>query len=230
MILERWMMSSDWLTYRGEILDPRVIPHNGTPPRTRREFRNLIMSCARQYGFPSVMYIRSDQVGIYIRTRVKYFLKYGNEPATRILIIPSRFVRNLHVIHKRWPELAEFLLYSALWHEYRHLQQEFTYPLNLDGNETEANRFMIEKMGLLSLVVSIWYFTTFRQNLYSVLGIRRRLDKVRCCEDVRYCMRELYPDVVPPGKHDEIVSAVLTLEQEFQGGGLKTSPVNAVIR
>jgi hypothetical protein len=107
-----------------------------------------------------------------IKTRVKFYRKYGKPPTTKFLVIPNGLVRRLFSIYKIWSELGEFLLRTLLCHERQHLLQDPTKFESLSEMEEEANKLMMKKMGRPGLVVCVWYFF-----LFGKLGILNRILK-----------------------------------------------------
>jgi hypothetical protein len=129
--------------------------------RSKKELRNHLIEVAKQSGFDLFMTTKFGYEDFTLKTRVKFYRKYGNPPITKILVIPNHLVRRLFSIYKTWSELGEFLLRTLLWHERQHLLQDPTKFENLTIMEEEANRSMMNKMGRPGLVVCVWYFCSF---------------------------------------------------------------------
>ncbi len=127
----------------------REVSSSTTQIRSKKELRNHIIEVARHYGFNFFMNTKFGHEDFTVKTRVKFYRKYGKPPTMKILVIPSCLVRRLCSIYKKWPELGEFFLRTALWHEYQHLLQDPTKFGDFGIREEEANRLMMEKTTLV---------------------------------------------------------------------------------
>jgi hypothetical protein len=185
---------------------------------SKRAMRTHIIRLAEQYGFDIFLTPSYGYEELTIKTRLKHARKYGNTPTTRMLVISRSFVRNIARIYKSWPALGEFFLRTALWHEYRHLQQDISHTLDFKKREDEANRFMLEKTGRPGLIVSLWYYALHRKTglLYHLLHKESSLEPAIASERVIKCIQKLYTDLIRPEHYEDITDDVLRLEHEYQ--------------
>ena len=197
-----------------EALD-RVKLHR-QPITSHRRLRHYIIRLAREYGFSIFTCPRFGYAELTVRTRIKHAQRYGNKPTTKFMVISHTFVCNLYRIYKKWPELGEYLLKTALWHEYKHLYQDLAQFQDFQKREDEANRFMIEKMGRPGLVISVWYYSmrrNFRLWEHIIYG-KARLD-AQARKRIVSCLENIYQSLIPPECYDEIVRYVLWLDEQF---------------
>jgi len=204
---------------RAEIDDAlRKVSSSTTQIRSKKELRNHIIEIARQYGFNVFKNTRFGYEDFTVKTRVKFYRKYGKPPTTKILVIPNCLVRRLCSIYKKWPELGEFLLRTTLWHECQHLLQDPTKFADFSTMEEEANRLMMERMGRPGLVVCVWYFCFYgKAGIWGrILNRKKRLDQGEAGKDIINCLERTYPNLVSSNEYDEIIDDVLWLETEYQ--------------
>lgn len=186
--------------------------------RSKRQLRSHIIEVARQYGFDVFKNTRFGYEDFTVKTRVKFYRKYGKPPTMKILVIPNCLVRRLCSTYKKWPELGEFLLRTSLWHEYQHLLQDPTTFGDFTTMEEEANRLMMEKMGRPGLVVCVWYFCLYgRAGIWDrILNRKKRLDQGEAGKEIVNCLEKTYPNLVSSNEYDEIIDDVLWLETQYQ--------------
>jgi hypothetical protein len=190
----------------------------GVRIRSRRALKAHIVRCAQRCGFSLFIHPVYGYDELMVRTRIKHARRYGNEPTTKYLVIPRAFVRNLYRIYRKWPDLGEFFLKTALLHEYKHLHQDIGIKKNLHEREHEANTFMIEESGWPGFIVSVWYYTLRRETglLDRLFGKPPSLDKDEILKRTINCIEMIYYDIIPPELYDEIAEDVFRLECKFQ--------------
>ena len=186
--------------------------------RSRKALKTHIIQRAQNYGFSLFIHPVYGCDELMVRTRIKHARKYGNEPTTKYLVISRAFVRNLYRIYRKWPELGELFLKTALLHEYKHLHQAIGLKENPDEREHEANAFMIEESGWPGLIVSVWYYTLRRETrlLDRLFGKPPSLDKDEILKRTVNCIEMIYYDIIPPELYDEVAEDVFWLECTFQ--------------
>ena len=185
--------------------------------RSKKEFRNHIIKIAKQSGFDLFMNTKFGYEDFTIKTRVKFYRKYGNPPTTKFLVIPHCLVRRLFSIYKIWGELGEFLLRTLLCHERQHLLQDPTKFESLSAMEEEANKLMMEKMGRPGLFVCVWFFC-----LFGKLGILNRfmkrdkkLEKKEAAKKVTNFLEKNYSNLISSNEYNEIIDDVLWLDAKY---------------
>ena len=185
--------------------------------RSKKEFKNHIIKIAKQAGFDLFMNTRFGYEDFTIKTRVKFYRKYGNPPTTKFLVIPNGLVRRLFSIYKIWSGLGEFLLRTLLCHEHQHLLQDPTKFESLSAMEEEANKLMVEKMGRPGLVVCVWYFCFFGKLglLNRILTRKKKLEKSEAVKEVASFLEKNYPNLVSSNEYDEIIDDVLWLDAKY---------------
>ena len=185
--------------------------------KSKKEFRNHIIKIAKQSGFDLFMNTKFGYEDFTVKTRVKFYRKYGNPPTTKFLVIPNGFVSKLFSIYKIWSELGEFLLRTLLCHERQHLLQDPTKFETLSAMEEEANKLMMEKMGRPGLVVCVWYFCFFGKLgiLNRILNRKKKLEEKEAAKEVTSFLEKNYPNLVSSNEYDEIIDDVLWLDAKY---------------
>ena len=185
--------------------------------RSKKDFKNYIIKIAKQSGFDLFMNTKFGYEDFTIKTRVKFYRKYGNPPTTKFLVIPNGLVRRLFSIYKIWNELGEFLLRTLLCHERQHLLQDPTKFESLSAMEEEANKLMMEKMGRPGLVVCVWYFCFFGKLgiLNRILNRKKKMGKKEAAEKITSFLEKNYPNLISWNEYDEIIDDVLWLDAKY---------------
>ncbi len=196
------------------------------PVRSVWGLKKHILKRAGQFGFTLFDTPLSGYAELRLRTRIKHALRYGHIPTTKTLVVSYTFVRSLCSVCRTWPELGEFFLDTALWHEYKHLHQHLASLEDLDTREAEANRFMVEKMGRPGLIVSIWYFSLHldKRVRNSVLSDRGRRSPEQNRQKIIDCIQRFYPDLVPAQHYDKTADDVFWIEKNYQQQKIRCGP------
>ena len=185
--------------------------------RSKKEYRNHIITIAKQAGFDLFMNTKFGYEDFTVKTRVKFYRKYGNPPVTKYLVIPNGLVGRLFSIYKIWRELSEFLLRTLLCHERQHLLQDPTKFENLSAMEEKANKLMMEKMGRPGLVVCAWYFCLFGKLgiLNHILSRKKKLEEKEATKKIRNFLEKNYLNLISSNEYDEIIDDVLWLNAKY---------------
>ena len=185
--------------------------------RSKKEFKNYIVKIAKKSGFDLFMNTKFGYEDFTIKTRVKFYRKYGTPPTTKFLVIPNGLVRRLFSIYKIWSQLGEFLLWTLLCHERQHLLQDPTKFESLSTMEEEANKLMIEKIGKPGLVVCLWYFCFFGKLgiLNRILNRKKKMGKKEAAKKVTDLLEKNYPNLVSSNEYDAIIDDVLWLDAKY---------------
>jgi len=185
---------------------------------SKKGLRNHIIGLAQHCGFDIFLTPVFGYEEFTVRTRLRHARRYGKPPTTKMLVISHNFVRNVYRIYRAWPALGEFFIRTALWHEYRHLQQNLDTNPDPGKREHEANAFMLEKSGRPGLIVSIWYYTLHREIglLHRLLDKTSSPEKNDILERTIKSIRMIYHELIPPELYDEFAEDVFWLEGEYK--------------